>query len=513
MPKSILRGNAARQALLRGIDCLADAVKVTLGPQGRLAIISRRAIGQTPQATKDGVTVASWVSPNDPHEQIGSDLVYEAAEKTRKEAGDGTTTCAVLAQALTHAGMKQIDAGNSPASLCVGIGKAVEEVCEALRKMAIPADTDERLLQVATIASNGDSQIAALILQAIKHVGKDGVMICDQSNSTETVLDFVAGMQMRKGMLTPHFITDTNRMECIFEDAIIFCHEAKIESAKSLVSLIKLANAEGRPLLVIAGDYSQEAIATFVQNNGKGFFRCCIVRADAWGPRRAEVLRDIACMTGGKAFTEDLGTKLDNVTAEFFGRAKKVTVSEHRTTITEGNGKSEAIANRAEDIRKAIAKADASQIPLLQARLAGLTGGVAILRVGGVTESEMKERKDRVEDAMFATKAAAEEGILPGGGLALLNVGKSLPPYMQPVMLKVCECPAMQILNNAGINNFSSEHPSYWLNAATMETENLIISGIVDPLKVVREALVNAASVACTILRTECLIADVPEQK
>lgn len=529
--KIIKHGAEARDALVRGVDSLADAVKVTLGPQGRLVVMSRRAIGQSPQATKDGVTVANFCDPVDACEQLGSDLVREAAQKTVEKAGDGTTTATVLAQAIVHAGIQQLAAKHSPADIERGIKKALSQVTAELAKMATPAE-GKMLQQVATISANGDEHIGNLVSQAVEKVGKDGVLTCEESRSLDTYLEVVDGLQLQQGFLSPYFMNDPERLECAFNDAVILLHEGKLGAAKSLVNVIKLAN--DRPLLVISGDYEPEALSMLVINKIKGGVPICAIRAHGYGDRRREILRDIAVLTGGKAVTEDLGLKLENITEEYFGKAGRVVVTEHRTTITEGAGDKALVTARAEDIRKQIASTDKpEQIALLQQRLSGLVGGVAVIKVGAATESEMREKKDRIEDAMFATKAAAEEGIVPGGGTALLLASSAITfdgsdgeVAGAKVLRDACLAPLKQIAENSGksgdavldrvqeLNRPSITRPVPEItgyNAAKDRYEILVLSGVIDPLKVVREALTNAASVSCTILRTEAVISDIPE--
>lgn len=511
MPKQILTGKDARDALLRGVEFLVGPVAATLGPGGRLALVSLRNIGQTPIATKDGVKTSNCIDPKDPFEQIGSDVAREAAQKTVEHAGDGTTTTLVLARALVRAGIEQLNAGKTPAELERGINKAVTAICNQLDAMALPAD-GERLFQVATISANGDEEIGRMVHEAIKKVGKDGVMTCEESHSLDTVLDVVDGMQIKQGYRSPYFMTDPERQETVLENCQIFLYEGRLGAAKSLVNMLQLAMSQQLPLLVVAGDYEPEALNILVVNKIKNNLPICAIRADAWGPRRAEILRDIAVLTGGKAVTEDIGLKLENVTLEYFGKAKKVVVSEFKTIIVEGAGDAAAIQSRAGEIRTAIAKSEApDQAVFLQQRLAGITGGIAVIRVGGATEQEAKEKKDRVEDALFATKAAAEEGIVPGGGLALLLGCRDMD--LGDWMRGVCSKPFFQILKNAGL---AEQHflvqDGIGINASTGECADMIRAGIIDPVKVVKEALRNAASVAITIIKTETLIAELPPE-
>jgi len=519
MPKKILYGVEAREALVRGVDFLANAVKVTLGPQGRVVVMSRRNIGQSPQVTKDGVTVSNHCDPIDPFEQLGSDLAREAAQKTVEHAGDGTTTSVVLAQAMVHAGIAELNKGASPAELERGIRAAVDAVTVELDRMALPAD-GERLAQVATISANGDQEIGRLVHEAIKRVGKDGVMTCEESRSLDTTLDVVDGMQLKQGFRSPHFINNPERLECVFENALVLLWEGKIESPKSLVNVMTIAGKLGRPLLTIAGDYDPLALAMLAGNNHKNGMRLCAIRADAWGPRRREILEDIAVLTGGVALTEDLGGKLENVTLDQLGRVRRMVVTEYRTTLIEGEGAKEAVKVRADELRAQIEGTDAPDVQgLLRQRLAGLAGGIAVIRVGGATEAEMKERKDRVEDALYATKAAAEEGIVKGGGHALREASEGIKEPWH----SICVAPMMQIFNNAGFTHFFEKKDEYKeclsseaceINLADpLKLGGMVEMGIIDPVKVVKEALKNAASVAITILKTETLIVDAPEVK
>lgn len=511
MPKQVLTGKEARAALLRGVEFIVGPVAATLGPGGRLALISRRGIGQTPISTKDGVKTSNCIDPLDPFEQIGSDIAREAAQKTVEHAGDGTTTTMVLVRALVRAGIEQLDAGKSPAELERGIKSAVAAVVDALEKMALPAD-GERLAQVATISANGDAEIGRLVHEAINRVGKDGVLICEESRSLDTYLDVVSGMQIKQGYRSPYFMNDPERQECVLENCLILLHEGKLGAAKSLVNVLNLAMGMHQPLLVIAGDYEPEALNLLVINRIKQNMPLCAIRADAWGPRRAEILRDIAVLTDGKALTDDTGIKLENVTADFFGKAKRIVVTEHRTTIMEGAGDEKAIRTRAGEIRTAIENETQPDISaLLSARLAGLAGGMAVVRVGGAVESEMKEKKDRVEDALYATKAAAEDGIVPGGGLALTFAAKCLAS--DHWMNGIFESPLRQILANAGLKAPLVFSLDSFVDSATGEVENFLAAGIIDPVLVVKEALKNAAAVACVILKTESLISDIPESK
>jgi chaperonin GroEL len=537
MNKIIEHGPEARKKLVRGMDLLANTVKVTLGPKGRLVIIGRRAFNETPRATKDGVTVADHVNCSDPIEQMGCDLIREAAQKTVQKAGDGTTTATLLAQFLVHAGIQQMAAKHTPDDLERGAKLALAQVLEALDKMALPAE-GAMLEQVATISSNGDAAIAKLVVEAVSRVGKDGVVACEPSYSLDTVLDFTPGMQLPEGMRSGHFANQIERVECVLQDAVVLLHEGRIGSAQQMLSVGQLAKKLDKPLLVIAGDYEQEALATLVVNRIRNGFQCCAIRATGWGERRKEILKDLAALTGGRAITDDLGMKLENLTVDYFGRAKRAVITETRTVVTGGEGDKQAVAARVDEIRKQIeaakaAQSDPDQTRLLEQRLSGLTGGVAVIKVGGATEAEMREKKDRVEDAMFATKAAAESGVVPGGGLALLlaadvrrktiiteRFGASTSANVRAgiqIVFDACTEPMRQIAANAGksgeavvekVRDLRSEIDCVGYNAATDTFENMREAGILDPLKVVKEEITNAVAAAMMILRSEAVIAE-----
>jgi chaperonin GroEL len=530
MNKIIEHGPEARKKLVRGMDLLANTVKVTLGPKGRLVIIGRRAFNETPRATKDGVTVADHVNCSDPIEQMGCDLIREAAQKTVQKAGDGTTTATLLAQFLVHAGIQQMAAKHTPDDLERGAKLALAQVLEALDKMALPAE-GAMLEQVATISSNGDAGIAKLVVEAVSRVGKDGVIACEPSYSLDTLLDFTPGMQLPEGMRSGHFVNQPERVECVLQDALVLLHEGRIGSAQQMVSVGQLAKKLDKPLLVIAGDYEQEALATLVVNRIRNGFQCCAIRATGWGERRKEILKDLAALTGGRAITDDLGMKLENLTVDYFGRAKRAVITETRTVVTGGEGDKQAVAARVDEIRKQIeaakaAQSDPDQVRLLEQRLSGLTGGVAVIKVGGATEAEMREKKDRVEDAMFATKAAAESGVVPGGGLALLNARRfATPPHAANVragfriVMDACDEPMKQIAENAGKSGaaiiekirdgWDEGVPSrIGYNAADGKYVDMVKAGILDPLKVVKEEITNAVAVAMIILRSEAVIAE-----
>jgi chaperonin GroEL len=535
MNKIIEHGADARKKLLAGIDLLANTVKVTLGPKGRLVIICRRQFNETPRATKDGVTVADHVNCADKIAQAGCDLIREAAQKTVQKAGDGTTTATLLAQCLVHAGIEQMAARHTPDELERGAKLALQQILEALDKMALPAEGN-MLEQVARISANGDESIAKLVVEAVNRVGKEGVIACEPSRSLDTILEVTDGMQLPEGMRSGLFTNQIERVECVLEDAVILLHEGRIGSQQQMLAAANLAHKMSRPLLVIAGDYELEALAFLVRNKIEKGFRCCAIRASGWGERRKEILKDLAALTGGRAITDDLGMKLENLTPEYFGKAKRIAATETRTVITGGEGKKEEIEARADDIRKKIdelkaSAADPDQQRLLEQRLSGLTGGVAVIKVGGATEAEMREKKDRVEDAMFATKAAAESGVVPGGGLALLKASQSINFLRIEsglsagalIVRDACREPMKQIAENAGksgqavvdkVRDYVTVGKNIGYNAALGIYEDLIVAGILDPLKVVKEEMINAVSVAMLILRSEAVIAeDIPEVK
>lgn len=533
MKKIIRHGAECREALLRGIDLLADTVKTTLGPKGRLVIIGRRQFNETPRATKDGVTVADHVNCSDPVEQMGMDLIREAAQKTVQKAGDGTTTATLLAQFLVHAGIEQMAAKHTPDDIERGAKEALSQVLQALDEMALPAE-GKMLEQVAIIASNGDAAVGKLVTEAVNRVGKHGVVACEPARSLDTTLEVTDGMQLPEGMRSHFFTNAIDRVECSLDRPVLLLHEGRIGSAQSIHSVARLALQLDRPLLVVAGDYEPEALAFLVQNKVERGFRCCAIRASGWGDRRREILRDLAALTGGRAITDDLGLKLESVTAEWLGKARRATVLEDRSVIIGGEGSPEDVDRRAAEIRQRIAAVeDPDQVRLLEQRLSGLTGGVAVIKVGGATEAEMREKKDRVEDALFATKAAAESGVVPGGGLALLAAGLRIcGPFGVSnagaggeMVRAACYEPMKQIARNAGtpgdlvVEKVAEmqdviEAPVKWhgYNAASGLYENLLDAGILDPLKVVKEEITNAVSVAMIILRSAAVIAEqIPE--
>ena len=520
--KIVLHGENSREAILRGIDLLADAVKVTLGPKGRNVVIGRRYFGLDPQVTKDGVTVANVVNPTDVCEQIGADLIRSAAQKTVEAAGDGTTTSVVLAQAMLHAGFEALKTGGSPIAIKRGMDRACEAITAALRKMSVPV-AGEMALQVANISANGDQAIATIVAKAIETVGKDGVVAVEESRTLETHLETVAGMELRSGFVSPYFITNPQTMKCELNDCLVLLWEGKIATSRSLVPLLNIIKAANKPLLLIGGDFEHEAIATLIANMDR--VRTCAVTTGAFGDRRRELLGDIAVLTGGAALTEDVGRKIENVTADDLGQAQKVIVSETKTVIVAEPPDDIAYQGRVARLRRGMELAEGVEKSHLQVRLAGLTGGIAVIKVGAATEVEMKEKKDRVEDAMYATKAAVEEGVVPGGGVALLraceswSVGNWSPNEAMggAIVEQACWKPLMQIVSNAGGDSQTIatqvRHEKSGWNAATGEFCDLAAAGVLDPTKVVIEALKNAVSIAGMILTTEAMVAEVLEER
>ncbi|PYU37575.1 MAG: chaperonin GroEL [Acidobacteria bacterium] len=524
--KQIVTGEHSRQSILRGVNLLADAVKITLGPKGRNAVIEKK-FG-APVITKDGVTVAKEIELKDSLENMGAQMVREVASKTSDVAGDGTTTATVLAQAIFREGVKTVAAGASPMALKRGIEKAVEVAVEEVKKLHKDVK-GEMIAQVGTISANNDKQIGGIIAEAMKKVGKDGVITVEESKTMETQLEVVEGMQFDRGYLSPYFVTDPERMECVLEDARILIHEKKISSMKDLLPLLENIAKVGKPLLVIAEEVEGEALATLVVNKLRGTLQCCAVKAPGFGDRRKAMLEDIAILTGGKAITEDLGIKLENVKMEDLGSAKKVTIDKDNTTIVEGGGKTSAIEGRVKQIRTQIEETTSDyDKEKLQERLAKLVGGVAVIKVGAATETELKEKKARVEDAMHATRAAVEEGIVPGGGVALLRCIPALEKLKVEddeeisvnIVKRALEEPLRQIAQNAGvegaivvgrIRESKDEHFGY--NAETGEYGDLVKMGVIDPAKVTRLALQNAASVSALMLTTEALVAEIKEEE
>jgi chaperonin GroEL len=508
------------------VNALADAVKITLGPKGRNAVIEKK-FG-APIITKDGVTVAKEIELRDPLENMGAQMVREVASKTSDVAGDGTTTATVLAQAIFREGVKTVAAGASPTALKRGIDRAVEVAVDEIKKLHKDVKGD-MIAQVGTISANNDKQIGGIIAEAMKKVGKDGVITVEESKTMETTLEVVEGMQFDRGYLSPYFITDPERMECALENALILIHEKKISSMKDLLPLLEQIAKLGKPLLIIAEDVEGEALATLVVNKLRGTLQCAAVKAPGFGDRRKAMLEDIAVLTGGKAITEDLGIKLENVKIEDLGKAKKVTIDKDNTTIVEGAGKASEIEGRVKQIRQQIEITTSDyDREKLQERLAKLVGGVAVIKVGAATETELKEKKARVEDAMHATRAAVEEGIVPGGGAALLRALPTLEKVKAEgdelvgvgIVKRALEEPARQIAHNAGyegavvigkIRDSRDEH--FGFNADTGEYVDLVKAGVIDPAKVTRLALQNAASIAGLMLTTEALVAELKEEE
>ncbi len=526
MAKDIVYREDARSAILRGVNALADAVKVTLGPKGRNVILDKK-FG-SPTITKDGVTVAKEVDLKDPMENLGARMVREVASKTSDVAGDGTTTATVLAQGLYREGIKNVTAGVNPMELKKGIDRAVSVVVDELKKLSKPV-RGKMIAQVGAISANNDEEIGSIIAEAMEKVGKDGVITVEESKTMDTILEVVEGMRFDRGYLSPYFVTDPERMEVVLENPFILIHEKKISSMKDLLPILEKIAQQGAPLLIIAEEVEGEALATLVVNKLRGTLKVAGVKAPGYGDRRKAMLEDIAILTGGKAITEDLGIKLENIKLEDLGRAKKITIDKDNTTIVEGGGKTKDIEGRVKQIRAQIDETTSDyDREKLQERLAKLVGGVAVIKVGAATETEMKEKKARVEDAMHATKAAVEEGIVPGGGVALLRSTKAVDAIKADGDLKVgvsivrrsLEEPLRQIAQNSGHEGAvvvakvrESKNAEEGFNALTDEYENLVEAGVIDPTKVVRSALQNAASIASLLLTTEALVSEIPEDK
>src|SRR6266403_1425742 len=526
MAKQIVTGENSRQAILRGVNALADAVKITLGPKGRNAVIEKK-FG-APIITKDGVTVAKEIELRDPLENMGAQMVREVASKTSDVAGDGTTTATVLAQAIFREGVKTVAAGASPTALKRGIERAVEVAVEEIKKLHKDVKGD-MIAQVGTISANNDKQIGGIIAEAMKKVGKDGVITVEESKTMETTLEVVEGMQFDRGYLSPYFITDPERMECVLEDVRILIHEKKISSMKDLLPLLEQTAKMGKPLLIIAEDVEGEALATLVVNKLRGTLQCAAVKAPGFGDRRKAMLEDIAILTGGKAITEDLGIKLENVKLEDLGRAKKVVVDKDNTTLVEGSGKAKEIEGRIKQIRAQIEETTSDyDREKLQERLAKLAGGVAVIKVAAATETAMKEKKARVEDALNATRAAVEEGIVPGGGVAFLRAQKALDNVKDlegdekigvQIVRRAIEEPTRQLADNAGkegalvVEEVRKRKGNEGYDVANDEYTDLVKAGVVDPTKVTRSALQNAASIAGLLLTTEALVTEIPEKE
>jgi chaperonin GroEL len=529
MPKQLKFEEEARASLLKGVNILAAAVKATLGPKGRNVVIDKK-FG-SPTITKDGVTVAKEIELKDPYEDMGAQMLKEVASKTSDIAGDGTTTATVLAQAIFREGLKNVTAGANPMGLKRGVEAAVDAVTEELKKLSKSTKDKKEIAQVATIASNNDKTIGNLIAEAMEKVGKDGVITVEESKSADTVLDVVEGMQFDRGYLSPYFVTDAERMEVVLEDALVLIHEKKISVMKDMLPLLEQVARSGKPFLIIAEDVEGEALATLVVNKLRGTLHTAAVKAPGFGDRRKAMLEDIAILTGGKAITEDLGIKLENIKLEDLGKAKKVVVDKDNTTIVEGAGKSSTIEGRIKQIRAQIDETTSDyDREKLQERLAKLAGGVAVIKVGAATETAMKEKKARVEDALNATRAAVEEGIVPGGGVALLRASRALDPLIKKlegdekvgamIVKRSLEEPIRQIVENAGLEGSvivekvkAETVATRGFDADTNEYVDMVQAGIIDPTKVERVALQNAASIASLLLTTEALVTDIPEEK
>jgi len=526
MPKQLLFSEEARAALLRGITIMSRAVTATLGPKGRNVVIAKTY--GSPTITKDGVSVAKEVSLRDPSQNVGAQMLKEVASKTSDVAGDGTTTATVLAHAIFREGLKNVTAGANPMGLKRGIEQAVDAVVEELRHMSKATKDKTEIAQVATIAANNDKAIGAVIADAMEKVGKDGVITVEEARAMETTLEVVEGMQFDRGYLSPYFVTDATRMEAVFEDAVVLIHEKKISVMREMLPLLEQVAQAGKPFLIVAEDLDGEALATLVVNKLRGTLVCCAVKAPGFGDRRKETLQDIATLTGGKAITEDLGIKLENLKLEDLGRAKKVIVDKDHTTIVDGAGDAQAIAGRVKQLRAQIEETTSDyDREKLQERLAKLAGGVAIIKVGAATETEMKEKKARVEDALNATRAAVEEGIVPGGGVALLRAAEALDSLKLSgdegtgvsIVRRALEEPIRNIVQNAGLEGAvvvakvrAAVPVTHGFDAEANEYVDMFQAGIIDPTKVERVALQHAASIASLLLTTEVLVTDIPEE-
>ncbi|HEY7784217.1 MAG TPA: chaperonin GroEL [Pyrinomonadaceae bacterium] len=526
MAKQVVHGEESRAAILRGINQLADAVKITLGPKGRNVVIDKK-FG-SPTITKDGVTVAKEIELKDALENMGAQMVREVASKTSDVAGDGTTTATVLAQAIFREGVKTVAAGANPMALKRGIDKAVERATEEIKRLAKPVKGDA-IAQVGTVSANGDQTIGNIIAEAMNKVGKDGVITVEESKTMETSLEVVEGMQFDRGYLSPYFVTDPERMEAVLDNPLLLIHEKKISSMKDLLPLLEQVAKMGKPMLIIAEDVEGEALATLVVNKLRGTLNIAAVKAPGFGDRRKAMLEDIAILTGGKVISEDLGIKLENVKLEDLGRAKKVTIDKDNTTIVEGAGKQADIEGRVRTLRAQIEETSSDyDREKLQERLAKLVGGVAVIKVGAATETEMKEKKARVEDAMHATRAAVEEGIVPGGGVTLVRAAKALEKFQiegDPdeqigvnIVRRALEEPLRQIVQNAGKEGAvvvervrADKSENFGFNAQTEEYGDLVKAGVIDPAKVTRTALQNASSIAGLMLTTEAMVSEIPE--
>ncbi len=526
MAKQIVYADNSRQAILRGVNQLADAVKVTLGPKGRNVVLEKKFGG--PTITKDGVTVAKEIELKDPLENMGAQMVREVASKTSDVAGDGTTTATILAQAIYREGVKAVTAGVNPMAMKRGIDKAVEMAVNEVKALSKPVSGD-MIAQVGTISANSDHTIGGIIADAMKKVGKDGVITVEESKTMVTELVTVEGMQFDRGYLSPYFVTDAERMEVVLEEPYVLIHEKKISSMKDILPLLEQVARAGKPLLIIAEEVEGEALATLVVNKLRGTLNACAVKAPGFGDRRKAMLEDIGILTAGKSIMEETGIKLEGVKLEDLGRAKRITIDKDNTTIVDGAGDPKAIEGRIKQLRAQIEETTSDyDREKLQERLAKLAGGVAIIRVGAATETEMKEKKARVEDALHATRAAVEEGIVPGGGVALLRACQALHGRVLEgdeqiglnIVRRACEEPLRQIVLNSGHEGAivvekvrSNENPNFGYNATTDQYEDLIVAGVIDPTKVTRTALENAASIASLMLTTEAMICEIPEKK
>ena len=523
--KDIIFDEKARSRVMTGVDTLANAVKVTLGPRGRNVVIEKS--WGAPTVTKDGVTVAKEIELENKFENMGAQMVKEVASKTSDNAGDGTTTATVLAQAIYREGSKLVAAGHNPMELKRGIDTAVSAIIESLKKLSTPTKGKEDIAQVGTISANGDTEIGNMIAEAMKKVGKEGVITVEEAKTMNSELDVVEGMQFDRGYLSAYFVTDTERMECVMNDAYILIHEKKISNMKELLPVLEQVAKQGKPLLIIAEDVDGEALATLVVNKLRGTLNVCAVKAPGFGDRRKEMLRDIAVLTGGEAVTEDLGLRLETLTLDQLGRAKRLTVDKDNTTIVDGAGKKADIDARVKTIRAQVEETTSDyDREKLQERLAKLVGGVAIVKVGAATEVEMKEKKARVEDALHATRAAVEEGVVPGGGVALIRAQSALDGIKLPegqqfgvsIIRRAIEEPLRQIASNAGVDGsivvskVKEGSGGFGFNAQTLEYGDLIKGGVIDPTKGVRTAITNAASVASLLLTTEAMIAERPKK-
>jgi chaperonin GroEL len=528
MAKEIRFDQEARQLLLRGVNTMADAVGLTLGPRGRNVLIEK-SFG-SPTSTKDGVTVAKAIELEDKFLNMGAQMVKEVATKTSDVAGDGTTTAAVLAQAIFKEGLKLVAAGASPIDLKRGIDKAVDAVVEKLGELSKPSRTSEEIAQVGTISANGDQTIGKTLAEAMEKVGKEGVITVEEGKSMETTLEVVEGMQFDRGYLSPYFVTDPERMECVLEDARILLHEKKLSNMKDLLPLLEQVAHDGKPLLIVAEDVEGEALATLVVNRLRGALRCAAVKAPGFGDRRKEMLRDMGVLTGGQVVAEELGIKLEGLTLKDLGQVKKIVIDRDNTTLIEGAGKKADIDGRCNQLRKQIEDTTSNyDREKLQERLARLAGGVAVIKVGAATEAEMKEKKARVEDALHATRAAVEEGIVPGGGVALIRAEAAIKKIEEgleqdqrsgvAIVRRAAEAPLRIIARNAGaegavvVSRVRSGEGAFGFNAATEQYEDLVKAGIIDPTKVVRTALQNAASAASLLLTTEAAVAEKPKKR